>query len=475
MTAAAAGSVGLVLTAILLLNGVLAFPGGAQPEEPEIAGNVELGEPEEAPADQFAARVPPAVTNEVRDDREPGSGAADRRSNDGTGDMIWNDNEPVMPALQSLATSGAIAPSRINRAPIEEDPFEENAPPAERAPADRSEPLLVANELPALADGASQPVELPELADEPLNVEEEEPAPTEPLTGRITEPANESDADVPPGSLSDGGPPISEKEQRSADFDGAAPDAETRERADVLQNADSDQELPPIVPRKPTAGMTGPPPKPPSAPETLPEDDEQFIEPQSEPGWKYSTTDPPPAREEPVPESVARPAPGASPGPAARSRAVETAVYATPNAPASEPKPGDREPANPSVASDRLSLEIRAPKNVSPGQLVELEFVVTNNSDSPVTGANLSVALPPGLAHPLGPDLEQSIKSLAGCQRYRTRLTVKATAAGDASPRADLSLGGKITTKTTATLRVAAPGESRPLDPCACNAIGPLW
>lgn len=475
MTAAAAGSVGLVLTAILLLNGVLAFPGG-KPAEPEVAEIAELGEPEETPADHFVASpVPPAVTNAVRDDREPVGVAADRRLNETSGDIIWNDDEPVVPALKSLAASGGNTISQFDRAPADDDPFDANDPPAQSAPADRAKPLLVANEAPAFADGASQPVELPDLTDESLKLEEEEPASKEPFTGEITEPANESDADMPPGSFSSDEPPTSDKDQRLEEFDTPTSRPEPRDRADVVLESDAEDETLPTVPRKPAAGMTGQPPKPPRAREILPEDDGQFIQPQTEPGWKYSTTDPPPARKEPAPEAVVKPAPGTSPGPAAQSRAVETAVYATPNAPASVPKTGENTPANESGTPDRLSLEIRSPKTISPGELVVLEFVITNHSDSPVKGASLSVSLPPGLAHPLGPDLEQSIKPLAGCQRFRTRLTVKATAAGDASPRAELSLGGKLTTTTTATLRVAAPGDSRPLDPCACNPMRPLW
>jgi hypothetical protein len=333
MTAAAAGSVGLVLTAILLLNGVLAFPGG-KPAETEISEIAELGEPEETPADHFvASTVPPAVANAVRDDREPVGVAADRRLNETSGDIIWNDDEPVVPALKSLAASGGNTISQFDRAPADDDPFDANDPPAQSAPADRAEPLLVANEAPAFADGASQPVELPDLADESLKLEEEEPASKEPFTREITEPANESDADMPPGSFSNDEPPTSDKDQRLEEFDTPTSHPEPRDRADVVLESDAEDETLPTVPRKPAAGMTGQPPKPPRAREILPEDDGQFIQPQTEPGWKYSTTDPPPARKEPAPEAVVKPAPGTSPGPAAQSRAVETAVYATPNAP----------------------------------------------------------------------------------------------------------------------------------------------
>lgn len=157
------------------------------------------------------------------------------------------------------------------------------------------------------------------------------------------------------------------------------------------------------------------------------------------PAWKNSPEKPRPARPAP-------PVPFAE-----ESDDVQTTIHAAPVAPerrsAVEPAAAEvKQPASP------VRLEIRAPRTALAGQTIEIELLVINTGNAPVRDALLSVALPAGLTHPLGPELERPIALLGPRELKRVRLAVKAVANGPFDLTADVAIAGRIGSKVSATI-----------------------
>ncbi|HTI49339.1 MAG TPA: hypothetical protein VL475_00255, partial [Planctomycetaceae bacterium] len=217
VTAAAAGSVGLVLTAILLLNGRFGIPGASKTAEPEIADDAELGEPEGTPSNHLVSAFPADAACNAREGGGTIGGVASRGSKVAPKEEdLWNDEEPAERATGTVAAreTGAGTSPRFKRTPFDEEPLEADKQDAQPRPIDRAEPLLVANEPPDNSTGISEPTG---SADETSKVEEEdEPAPQKSLTGRIAEPANEKEPEESHGFLSDDEPLTSHEEEQPA-------------------------------------------------------------------------------------------------------------------------------------------------------------------------------------------------------------------------------------------------------------------
>jgi hypothetical protein len=432
VTAATAGSIGLLLALYLLLNGGLGYFGGEKAETEGIA-NDDLGEEEKLLPRRDSLVSAPRVKSDS--DRfgfgEDGRGRAFLPPKTADDDDISDkpslarprklpriDDEPVLAEEPSneepdsndppaIVTERAVA-SR-DKQPKEEEPEEEDEPKSD------DDGGFLPNHEPVVARSEEKPAE-----------DDTPPARTKPAlaTLPVFVDDNEKDDDV--------------KKEGEKTADEKKDDEPQKSISQTTIVASGDPQSKAIEAEIPAA------------------DDDPFVSPQRPSSWRDSKAKPLP----PVKEPVA--------GSARQSRAVETAVFATP-----EREAPRTTQARPSAEPAKLDLEIRAPKSVSPGQTFDIEFIVTNNSRQSVEGANLSVALPPGLVHPQGPELEQPIASIAGCQQYRGRMKVKAVGSGELSPRADVSVRGTIGAQSSVTLRVgtARVVRSGSFDPCACEPI----
>lgn len=443
VTAAAAGSIGLLLTLLLLLNGGFGLGGADKNSEPEVATETDLGAPSDTPPEE--SRTIAGVSRTGFDGDGAGVGGVtgkamhSERADDDAGILIGT--RGGKPANASgRAISKRDRPAFEDEQLTSQEEPESNAPPAtmpEKAVATRALPPKV-EEKEEEEDAKSEDDRgfLPE--DDPLTrrdddkpADESPLARTKPAVGAIPLLADDNATEEPADDPKDDVKLVEDEPQKSQ------PQATT-----VVTAAPKSDKL---AEDAPIGG------------------DDPFLQPKSRSSWKDSKAKPLPPVKEPI---AAEPT---------QSRAVETAVYATtPEPQEATPRPTQaRPPAEPST----LALEIRAPKNITPGQTFDLEFVVTNTSRQAVEGASLSVALPPGLVHPQGPDLEQPIVSIAGCQQYRGRMKVKAVGTGELSPRADVSVRGKTGAQSTITLRVGDTSRqvrSSPFDPCACEPIRPV-
>lgn len=452
VTAAAAGSIGLVLTLLLLLNGGFGYFGGAKPDESEVADQADLGEPSD-PAPDKKSRTTVGLTGFGFDDDQSGkgggAGAGDRAQPDRD-----RDDAPIVPRPKGGKPPASRSVSQSERPSLDDGPLLGDDSPKEETGS--KEPPAIGREK-SVAVRVAQPkvaVKEEEEEDEQPKAENDHGALTsdEPTTSRDEPRVLAEDARPARRQPSLGALP------QLADDNATDKPSDNADDQDTKLADDEPRKSPPKV----TTVVTAAPQTNDTAESAPAGDDDPFLHPQTRSSWKDSKAKPfPPVKE---PETAT----------GTRSRAIETAVYATPEpqAPKEAPK-ATKTPA--STESGRLALEIRAPKYISPGQTFDLEFIVANTSRQPVEGALLSVALPPGIEHPQGPDLEQPIASLAGCHVYRGRMKVKATSAGEVSLRADVSIGERIGAQSTMPLRVGSPRAARSgrFDPCVCEPIRP--
>lgn len=473
--ATVAGSAGLVLALILLLNGGMAYFSKSKDVEEIAETGASLGE--ESPS--------PDVDVELADSSRSPAG------------------ESLLPPLDRKREN-RIEPAKEKVSSWHRD---ESFLSEEESEADEPQVSVVSR---STETKATSPKAASELTEDPFNgdeqkdlLEEEDehpaiPATSKPLSSAISglhsdseESDNESAEAIDEDRLMAADEPIAtqsppEKPRVPLESKTSAPVEKTREPlfADDDRPGDSQEEeqsTPPQTGRGSTTVVRTParssPPVPPVVEndfgETFSPPQEKALEPSSPPasaaprsGWKYSTTKPRKPASEPATES------------ANESPMVETAVYAAPEAKPATPEAKPAVPVKPApVATPKeqrdasLKLAIKAPQNVGVGQTFDLEFTVTNTGPSPIQGALLSVYLPGGLQHSLGPDLEKPIGQLVPGQSYRSRLTVKATGAGDVTPKADVTVKGQAGARSTTTLRVGSTRAAGParLPDCACE------
>jgi len=476
--ATVAGSAGLVLALILLLNGGMAYFSKSKDVEEIAETGASLGE--EAPS--------PGVDVELA-----GSSRSPAR-------------ESLLPPLD-YRRENKIEPAKAKGSSRHRD---ESFLSEEESEADEPQVSVVSRSTETKATSptaASELTEDPFNGDEPKDLEEEEddppalPATTKPQSTAIaglysdSEEKDEADAAeaIDEDRLMAADKPIAtpsppEKPRMPVESKTSAPVEKKREPlfADDDRLGDSQEEeesTPPQTGRGSTTVVRTPARSSPPVPPVLDNDfrdafsppQEKAVESGSPPessqprsGWKYSTTKPRKPASEPANES------------ANEAPMVETAVYAAPETKPVTPEAKPAAPTKPSPAATAkeqhdasLKLAIKAPQNVGVGQTFDLEFTVTNTGPSPIHGALLSVYLPGGLQHSLGPDLEKPIGLLAPGQSYRSRLTVKATGAGDVTPKADVTVKGQEEARSTTTLRVGSTRAAGPaqLPDCACEPV----
>jgi hypothetical protein len=132
---------------------------------------------------------------------------------------------------------------------------------------------------------------------------------------------------------------------------------------------------------------------------------------------------------------------------------VETVIYATPEAPASNN--ARRDDAQDEVAASRLILEIAGPRSARVGQTCNFEIRVKNPERKSAEKITLSVELPAELVHDVAQALEQHVERLGPGQTYRALVRTRAKAAGKVSLKADVTLPGRTAAKSTATIEIA--------------------
>lgn len=479
--ATAAGSIGLLLALFLLLSGGLSrFSKSADDEVPEVAGD--LGEQGESLADKKLKETKKEVEKDNStlaslegnrphrpSPRREASPPERPRSRD---ESFLNDHEPSDADSTDSVVSRA-NDSRSTKLEEEEpagDPFDTVGMTASRdVKEEEPEEEPISQPLKPITNSAS-------IAGLHGDVEEEDEAETD--DSIATAPKDDSRSPLIEEETTEDETEVAVKEEPIAPK--VIKPAKNPERlfSDDEPLGGSSEEEPQPASRPTTTTIVKTPVK--SSPPVPPigdADDGSFVPPQSKPeesgssttspqsksGWKYSTTKP----QVPPRESTGR------------SQAVETAVYAAPEStPATaapkrvpDPAPSREIPPVEKKANAPLALTIKAPRNVSPGQAFDIEFTVTNTSRETVRGVILSVLLPAGLSHDLGPELEQPIETLTAGQTHRARLRVKATGAGDITPRADVAIKGQPRITSTTTLRVGSTGGSSTstIPPCACE------
>lgn len=99
------------------------------------------------------------------------------------------------------------------------------------------------------------------------------------------------------------------------------------------------------------------------------------------------------------------------------------------------------------VQGARLQLDVSIPQNVAVGQPCQLQFTVSNRGPVEATKVVLSSSLSPTLVHPQGRQLDHTIGTLKAGDVYVARLTVRATATGEAKSRTVVVAAGGLSEK----------------------------
>ena len=163
-------------------------------------------------------------------------------------------------------------------------------------------------------------------------------------------------------------------------------------------------------------------------------------------------------------KSVAESAP---PAVAARqSRPVETKIFAAPQA-RSVPVVKDSRTPRERSAAPPLSLAISGPPSVGVGQPCHFEIRVTNAGSVPAHHLVFSVELPPGLVHDVAQSLEQQIDTLAPGCTYRALLRLRGEAVGEKTIRAEVGTIDQAALQLSAKVQVTSTTS-------AAAEIGPL-
>ncbi|HAA62245.1 MAG TPA: hypothetical protein DCE39_15075, partial [Planctomycetaceae bacterium] len=116
-------------------------------------------------------------------------------------------------------------------------------------------------------------------------------------------------------------------------------------------------------------------------------------------------------------------------------------------------------PASPQPAINQqtgLTLDIAAPPQAAVGEIVTLQFTLTNNTRTPQSGVVLRNVIPKELDHPAGTDLEYPLPSLAAGQSKVIKLQVKAKLNGEAVSRATLASGQTVLASDQKIIRIGA-------------------
>jgi hypothetical protein len=169
------------------------------------------------------------------------------------------------------------------------------------------------------------------------------------------------------------------------------------------------------------------------------------------PGWKNQPSKPfTPAD---APPSVAQ-----------QSQAVETVIFATPGTSAAS-SINRADSAASEARPARLVLEISGPGSARIGQSCNFEIRVKNPGLAAVRNITLSVELPAELVHEVAPSLEQKVATVGPGQTYRALVRTRVKSSGKATLTADVAIDDRPDAQTTATVEISQPtrlSSSRP-------------
>ena len=146
----------------------------------------------------------------------------------------------------------------------------------------------------------------------------------------------------------------------------------------------------------------------------------------------------------------------AAPAIAARqSRPVETKIFAAPKA-RSVPVVNETRTPRERSAAPPLRLAISGPPSVGIGQPCHFEIRVTNTGSVPAYRLVVSAELPEGLVHDVAQSLEQQIDTLAPGATYRARLRLRGAAAGEKTIRAEVGTVDQTALQLSANVQVTS-------------------
>lgn len=106
------------------------------------------------------------------------------------------------------------------------------------------------------------------------------------------------------------------------------------------------------------------------------------------------------------------------------------------------------------ITAPRLRVDLSAPKQVSLGDPVVLNFKVSNDGTGEAKGVFLRDLIPDGLRHPDGNDLEYEVGTLAAGKSLDVKLTLVATKPGTVINRVVITADGGLSTEARAKVEV---------------------
>lgn len=447
VAAAAAGSLGLLLTAAMLINAGLGWmqdPSADDEfaaESPELrdsglaeseAVDADLGE---ASRDEMlvfkerktgALRWTPAADNNQADDDESGDGSeafADSRTSARSGGRRFDDDFAEDDADDSTETTTPVRIAKTNTAPQLRNPFDDDDASEEVTEGSTAEfkkaPEKVAGELPvqrldSLDDDDSATDEPAAKGPLPEMRVASQPQVLQPLGVDDEEESSTADTDQ-----------LAEKESKS-------PSPEPGRLKAIEKNADVDDRRPQ---RRSIDLVQG------SAEKAVPREEDR---------WKQQRT-----------KSVAeRDAPAVA---ARQSRPVETKIFAAPQPrsvqPRTAPVARENRAQREKSTGPLLRLVISGPPSVGVGKPCQIEIRVTNTSSVPAHHLVVSAELPEGLVHEVAQSLEQNIETLAPGATYRALLRLRGEAIGEKTIRAEVESGDRAALQLSAKVRVTPASE----------------
>jgi hypothetical protein len=441
VAATAAGSLGLLLTLAIVIQGGIELLDGPSADS-EIGDDLavaDLGEPEDSMNGSLARLFDESTADErpidrLRDNQEP--------------DDDWDSRRPVRAVAAAERFSRSLSDeerdfARRSRSRIldrSEDDSEKEADDVETDELDR----LMA------AEARTIPRTVPARRRNPL----EEDDPTEDAEDEST-----SDSRTPPGREVDVNPFDDEEEK---------PSRKIIESVDIADVDEPDE--------KTVADSKMPSKNKSAAPQAAISPDIEVEEPADD-GFKneVETSDPatPTVTATETPPSgwhsqPSKPLPHAPDTMARHSRAVETTIYAPPPEKPeekvaekaekkSDPPPGGKtSPAPRQPENSWLALQIVGPRSVAAGEACSFEIHVRNAGSATARHLTLSVELPDALVHEVAQSIEQHIDALPPGQTYRALVKVRAQSEGKAPLNAEVAVGDRVASRLSTAVVISA-------------------
>lgn len=387
VAAAAAGSVGLVLTILLVLQGGIQFLDSApsRDETPDLSLSADLGEPGKVVPDPELAGIFEEPSTPVRSSSRRGDPDAEPGSE-------LEEDSALFPPQKKFAAN----PAPKSKAGKKTHPLEMNADE------DEIDDTPVSNKRPA--------PKLPD--DDPFAGDDDAPPKVARQPAKVDDDP-ELEMEEADDSLELAAKPSDKNPAKLKSNIGAAIQEEATDETEPDDSADKATEI--AVPAEK--------PKPPTPA-----------------GWKNQPSKAPSASE--PPSAIAR-----------QSRAVETVIYAAPNATGSTSEPSSKAQAG-ATAPQQLLIEIAGPQSAGVGQPCNFEIRVKNTGRISAQNLILTVELPAQLTHELGPSIEQQVEEMRPGQTYRALVRTRTKSAGKVALSASIAAAGRVAAKLSATVEI---------------------